>query len=368
MKNEISKSNYSDKDKKKFLIVKRYDISMDKQGKIFGQIKNYIKSQKIFEFNEKIKLGKLEVLKGPRFDKDKKLIPYSFVGDKYFVTQRREAIKNVTSFLRQSHRLDKINKDFSKIKSEGDLYSKYYKTYTKLITNNNINSEKEDIKPLPKFIKKNLEKQERVLKRFGTFENFEEIIRNKLLKKNDKNKKDLLLKINDLSSSTTKYIKTDDINPNLKNWNFKLRNPKIKGIYKRKGYFKATSLNEDLYSIINLNKDKQIFVNPFKINLNNNKKNSSLNKRTTREENLGALKLRGKNILEKALNNRRKINKIIDNNQSFKSSSFRLNKNFSFVGENEKNLSQNYDDRVFAFNYDLKYKYDKKENITKFHN
>ena len=266
MKNEIAKSNISEKENKKFLILKRYDISVDKQGKIFGQIKNYVKSQNIFDFNQKIKLGKLDVIKGPRFDKDKKLIPYSFVGDKYFVTQRREAIKSITHIFKPSSMQDKINKEFNKIKSESDMHSRYIKTFSKLTTNNNnINNEKGIITPIPKYLKKNLLKQERILKRQENYENFEENIINKLLKKTNKNKKDLLLKMNDLSNSSN-YLKTDDLNANLKNWNFKLRNPKIDGIYKRKGYFKVTSLNEDLFSIINLNKEKQIFVNPFKNN------------------------------------------------------------------------------------------------------
>ena len=368
MKNEIAKSNISEKENKKFLILKRYDISVDKQGKILGQIKNYVKSQNIFDFNQKIKLGKLDVIKGPRFDKDKKLIPYSFVGDKYFVTQRREAIKSITHIFKPSSKQDKINKEFNKIKSESDMYSRYIKTFSKLTTNNNnINNEKGIITPIPKYLKKNLLKQERILKRQENYENFEENIINKLLKKTNKNKKDLLLKMNDLSNSSN-YLKTDDLNANLKNWNFKLRNPKIDGIYKRKGYFKVTSLNEDLFSIINLNKEKQIFVNPFKNNFYKHIKNS-LNSKTTRIDFLSTLKLKGKNILDKRFSNKRKMNRIIENSQSFKSSSYKnFNQNLSFIEKNERNLSQNFEDRIFAFNYNLKYKYDKTEIINKFHN
>ena len=368
MNNEISKSNNNENDKKKILLVKRYNLSMDKQGKIFKQIKTYINSQKIFDLNGKIRLGKLEILKGPRFDKNKNLIPYSYVGsDRYFITQRREALKYLSHIFKPGEKQLKNNnnKEFSKVKSESDMYSRFLKTFSKLVTNNNINKEKKKImKPIPKSLKNNLAKQEQILKRFGTYENLEESIENRLLKKTKKNKRDLLLKLNDFSNTTTN-IKYNDLNANLKNWNFKLRNPKINGLYKRKGYFKATSLNEDLYSIINLNKEKQIFVNPFNYFCKN-----KFNRKIAREEFLGPLKLKGINILEKGISNRRKNNRMSENTQIIKTnSSFKnLNQNFSFIEKNEKNLSQNFEDRVFALDYNSKNKYEKSENINKFYN
>ena len=367
MNDEISKSNNNENDKKKILLVKKYNLSMDKQGKIFKQIKTFIHSQKIFELNEKIRLGKLEILKGPRFDKNKNLIPYSYVGsDRYFVTQRREAIKYLSHIFKPGEKqLKNSNKEFSKVKSESDMYSRFLKTFSKLATNNNLNNEKKKImKPIPKSLKSNLTKQEKILKRFGTYENLEESIENILLKRTKKNKKDLLLKLNDFSNTTTN-IKNNDLSANLKNWNFKLRNPKINGLYERKGYFKATSLNEDLYSIINLNKEKQIFVNPFNYFYKN-----KLNRKITREEFLRSLKLKGINILEKGISNRRKNNRMSENTQITKTnSSFKnLNQNFSFIEKNERNLSQNFEDMVFALDYNLKNKYEKSENVNKFHN
>jgi len=364
MNRDISKTNNIENDKKKILFIKRYNLSMDKQGKIFDQIKKYMNSKKVFELNEKVRIGKLEILKGPRFDKNKNLIPYSYVGsDRYFITQRREAIKNLTHVFKSGEKQFKNNKEFSKIKSESDMYSRFLKTASKyVITNNIINEKKKIIKPIPKYLKSNLERQEKILKRFGTYENLEGSIENMLLKKTHKNKKDLLLKLNDLSNSTT-HLKNDGINANLKNWNFELRNPKINGLYKRNGYFKATSLNEDLYSIINLNKENQICVNPFNYF---NKRN--LNKKITRREYLGTLKLRGVNILEKAINNRRKTNRISENTQIIKTNSFKnLNQNFSFIEKNDRNISQNFEDKIFALDYKSKDEYDKIESINKFH-
>ena len=189
MNDEISKSNNNENDKKKILLVKKYHLSMDKQGKIFKQIKTFIHSQKIFELNEKIRLGKLEILKGPRFDKHKNLIPYSYVGsDRYFVTQRREAIKYLSHIFKPGEKqLKNNNKEFSKVKSESDMYSRFLKTFSKIVTNNNLNNEKKKImKPIPKSLKSNLAKQEKILKRFGTYENLEESIENILLKRTKK--------------------------------------------------------------------------------------------------------------------------------------------------------------------------------------
>ena len=368
MENEVSKFDNKEKEKKKTLIIKKYNLSMDKQGQIYKQIKIYKESEKIFEFNDKIKLGKLEILKGPRFDKDKNLIPYSYIGpDRFFITRRREAIKSISPLFKYESRRNKTNnKDFSKILSDKDIYSKFNSLGNK---NSIINREKKALKPIPKYIKIKLDKQEKMMKRFGTFDNLEENIEKMLLKKTNKNKKDLLLKISDTNNSIGGYIKYNDINANLKNWNFELRNPKIKGLYKRKGYFKATSLNEDLYSIINLNKTKQIFVNPFK-NIYVKDKKNSLNKKISKEIFLSSLKLKGVNVLEKVFQNRRKKNEIInENTPSSKTNSFRnFIQNFSFLEKNERIIDDNLDEKTFISDYDNKYEYNKSENINKFHN
>ena len=45
MENEVSKFDNKEKEKKKTLIIKKYNLSMDKQGQIYKQ-KRYIKNQK----------------------------------------------------------------------------------------------------------------------------------------------------------------------------------------------------------------------------------------------------------------------------------------------------------------------------------
>ena len=158
MENEVSKFDNKEKEKKKTLIIKKYNLSMDKQGQIYKQIKIYKESEKIFEFNDKIKLGKLEILKGPRFDKDKNLIPYSYIGpDRFFITRRREAIKSISPLFKYESRRNKTNnKDFSKILSDKDIYSKFNSLGNK---NSIINREKKALKPIPKYIKIKLDKQ-----------------------------------------------------------------------------------------------------------------------------------------------------------------------------------------------------------------
>ena len=377
MPNESTKTETNkEKDKKRILILKKYELAFDKNGKILDKIKNYMKSKKILDFNNEIKEGKLEYLKGPRYDNNKNLIPYSYVGpDRYFIFHRREAIKNMTSIISKDH---KHNKDFSRIKSDGNIYSKFIRNFEKKMTNSNFNlktgitnrEEKIKMKKVPKYLEMNLKKQENIFEKLETYENYRENFEKKVMEKTKKNKSDLLLKLNETNYFVNKYSEIDEINANLKNWNFQLRNPKIHGIYKRKGYFKATSLNEDLYSMINLNKNKQIFVNPFNNNFFEKFGKNILKSPINKKLNLKALKLTGTNILEKIIKNKRKKNSINEDNEILKAkSSFRsaITNNFSYDDRSSRNYSENYQDKLFASNYNKKYKYDKKENTYKFH-
>ena len=82
---------------KKTLIIRKYNSYLDKERKIIKEIDNYLKTERIFDENNKIFLNKLIKTKCPRYDKNKKLIPYSFVGpEKIFHLKRRKGIKNRT--------------------------------------------------------------------------------------------------------------------------------------------------------------------------------------------------------------------------------------------------------------------------------
>ena len=363
MLKKILKSEKKEKDKKKILILKKYDVSKDKKRQIIDQIKKFNNSIKIFQFHDKIKLGKLVVLKGPRYDEHKNLIPYSYIGpNRFLFTHRREALKNLSSIFKFESKYEKTHKEFNKTKSVTDIYSKLMRTFTHNFKN--INEEKKSIKPLPNYLKKKLELQEKIIKRFGNYETEEKNLEQILIKKTNKNKNNLLLNFSDLGI----YKKTEVINPNLENWNFKLRNPKEKGKYKRKGYFKATSLNDELYSVINLNKTKQIFINPFK-NIYHKEKQKTLNNNKTKEENLLTLNLQGTKVLEKAVNNKRKKNELYESNSSKKSNKYKsLRKNNSHNDNLVKNLSENYDEKTFISDYNNKYEYYKTYNTTKLHN
>jgi hypothetical protein len=281
----------------------------------------------------------------------------------------------MTSIISKDH---KHNKDFSRIKSDGNIYSKFIRNFEKKMTNSNFNlktgitnrEEKIKMKKVPKYLEMNLKKQENIFEKLETYENYRENFEKKVMEKTKKNKSDLLLKLNETNYFVNKYSEIDEINANLKNWNFQLRNPKIHGLYKRKGYFKATSLNEDLYSMINLNKNKQIFVNPFNNNFFEKFGKNILKSPINKKLNLKALKLTGTNILEKIIKNKRKKNSINEDNEILKAkSSFRsaITNNFSYDDRSSRNYSENYQDKLFASNYNKKYKYDKKENTYKFH-
>ena len=67
-------------------------------------------------------------------------------------------------------------------------------------------------------------------------------------------------------------------------------------------------------------------------------------------------------------NNQRKSNILSENNQSVKYNSFKnLSYFFSPNEKNERNMGDNYDEKVFAFDYNTKTKYNSKNNINKFH-
>jgi len=350
MQNETPKINNKEEEKKRLLFIKKYNSSSDTNGKIMSQIKEYIKQTKILELNDKIKLGKLETLKGPRYDKEKNLIPYSYVGpDKFFIIYRREAIKNaknVSPIFKHIHKQEKNNKDKSGI----NMNSKFVKTLPKYNERNinNINSEKIMDRPLPKIMKAKLENQEHILKRLFTYENIQTNIEKLISKKTKKNKLNILMNLNKNNTPKNNYKITDDINANLKNWNFKLRNPKEHGKYRRNGYLKLTSLNDDLFSIINLNKTKQFF--PFK-------QGKFLN-----------LKLKGKNILEKRIiTNQKKGKKNSENNSSIRLGSRKNSKADFSSHEKTENLSINFDEKIFALNYNGTPKYNRKKNKDKFY-
>ena len=149
---------------------------------------------------------------------------------------------------------------------------------------------------LPESINFNLLKQEKILKNYLHFQNLMKNKNIKTVRKKKKIRKELLGNI--LGKNT--FYKSDNnfyINDNLKNWNFKLRNHIINGKYERNGYLQTSPRNEDLYSIVNLNKEKEIIVNP----LTKNKTNFVIvrNKELTKDQNkefLGTLKIDGNNL------------------------------------------------------------------------
>ena len=84
---------------KKILILKQYKSCYDKENRIKNQIKNFLKTEKILESNDKILIGKIIKQKCPRFDKNKNIIPYSFVGpDRVFILKRRKVIKSQENY------------------------------------------------------------------------------------------------------------------------------------------------------------------------------------------------------------------------------------------------------------------------------
>ena len=409
---------------KKVFILKKYKSCFDKGKIIKNEINNYLKTEKILESNDKILIGKLVKQKGPRFDKNKKIIPYSFVGsDRLKFLKRRKALKNASPLalnkLLNQNKIYNFNKNnynnniyindnndkkdnmneplpnndyflheniFKVIDNEhlNIIYQNIYNKIKKNKTiggnfgniNNNINSfnKKKGYRTLnnklfqlPDSIRNNLIKQENILKNHINFEKIIKNINKTTLKKLNniykvnKVKKDLLLNAFDnYNNSLNKSEKILLFNNNLKNWNFKLRNPKINGLYERKGYFKTSSSYEELYSTINLNKQKEIFVNPFKINKKNIINLIKKNKRQKYIESLESLKVDGNNLFEYEFRNEMKLEgkkKLYDllklNEMQYKSENKEKLSDF----EIEKNIKELYKDKIIANDYINNYSY-----------
>ena len=391
---------------KKILILKQYKSCYDKENRIINEIKNFLKTEKILESNDKILIGKIIKQKCPRFDKNKNIIPYSFVGpDRMFMLKRRKAINfqehyslndalfhknnaliNQIYHISNKQNNNNINDDseenrsnkekikqesYYKIIDNGYLYNLYQtinnrirefhsmennkkrknNLVNKIILNKTMN--KNNFK-LPESINFNLLKQEKILKNYLHFQN---LMKNKNIKTVRKKKiirKELLGNI--LGKNT--FYKSDNnfyINDNLKNWNFKLRNHIINGKYERNGYLQTSPRNEDLYSIVNLNKEKEIIVNPLK----KNKTNYMImrNKELAKDQNIeffGTLKINGNNLFNYEFRNEMKIQgkkKLYDFSQlneiNYKSESNEKSPELN----NENNLNEIYKDKIIAYDY-----------------
>ena len=404
-------------DKKKLrriLILKKYKSCFDKQLKIKHEIKDYLKTEKILEPNDKILIGTLVKQKCPRFDKDRKLIPYSYVGpNRTFVLKRRKALKNSTPFaLNQFLEQNKFNlnnikihknisekkqnnnspdlsgyisdKDnhpqekyfkiidnkylnrmykniYNKIKKNHSMTNNEYKTNCKIIGNKFSKTLGKKNHQLPESLTRNLLKQEKILKNNLNLEKLRQNINKIIIKKVNKINKELLINIVDNNNNSVEKPEKMTLNNSiLKNWNFKLRNPKVNGLYQQNGYYRTNMSDEELYSIINLNKEKEIFVNSLK---NNNKNNyiynirkKQLNKDLEKVESLEAIKVKGNNLLDYEFKNEMKLKgkkKLYD---IIKLSKIRYrdeNKEKISGYDLENNFKDCYNEKIFAYDYDV---------------
>ena len=455
---------------KKTLIIRKYNSYLDKERRIIKEIDKYLKTERIFDDNNRIFLNKLIKTKCPRYDKNKMLIPYSFVGpEKIFHIKRRKGIKNRTplvlndilqnkilqnylnnmndnenntinnkenkenkenidnkdnkdnidskynkdndiqeenEFMENSyelteeenniktHRVKKRNENndeknkfnfytvidnedlkniyhsiYNKIKSYHSIphksNNKKLKSNTKAKSNENMHFKTCESKGYPDNLRNILFKQEKILKENKNFEKMFEKINNRILLKTHKNN-NLLLNSNNNDSRNNKFFqlkinKINNTNNNYRNWNFKLRNPKINGEYKSNGYFLASTLNDELYSTVNLNKDNEIFVNPLQsseknsFNLVRKKSKKKFNKEYEKIKSLEKLKINGNNLFEYEFHNEMKIKgkkKLYDKYKLDEFNFKEKNKEKISHFDIENNLKEFYSNKVFAYNYD----------------
>ena len=471
---------------KKTLIIRKYNSYLDKERKIIKEIDNYLKTERIFDENNKIFLNKLIKTKCPRYDKNKRLIPYSFVGpEKIFHLKRRKGIKNrtplvlndilqnkiVQNYLNhmndkdkdnnpinnkdnrenkenkenkeskenienkenidnkdidmqdehefmdnsyefteeeniiKTHRAKKRNENndeknkfnFYTVIDNEDLKNIYHSIYDKIKKYHSIPHKKSnnklkekaktksnenmyfktcESKGYPDSLRNILFRQEKILKENRNFEKIFEKINNRILLKTHKNKNNnLLLNSNNNDSRNNKFFqikinKINNTNNNYRNWNFKLRNPKINGEYKSNGYFLASTLNDELYSTVNLNKDNEIFANPLQSSERNSfkvirkKSKKKFNKEYEKIKSLETLKIKGNNLFEYEFHNEMKIKgkkKLYDKYKLDEFNFKEKNKEKISHFDIENNLKEFYSNKIFASNYD-------KNNYSLLHN
>ena len=280
-----------------------------------NQEKDYFKTEPNIIFNQKPK--------GPKFDKNNKLIPYTYVGPanifssnnnsrKYYSSNKvsyADSSQSLNTSRRQSRRSSKKivfkkiidgNKNSQICFLNSNSLSKIYSEIKDRIKNNKKNYEREEsmlFLDFPKFIKKNIINQENILSKFSDFKKQREKVQKKLLKRTLKeNNQELLInKSNDyiVKNQVNLYKdKNEDIDKKYGDnlWSITLRNPSKNGEYEHIGFQNVGSITEPKYTSFNLSRTAEFCSTPeckSKIKIKN------LNNLV-----LSNLEIKGKNLLD----------------------------------------------------------------------
>ena len=256
-------------------------------------------------------------LKGPRFDENDNLIPYSIVGEKYFkkkknlfnnnnsesISFNRSTVRSNTQKLNNNNLSEYINDYQLK-----NIFNNFKENIEKNKYNNNNNDELYKTINLPKCLEKNLltnhlNIQEKNLENFNNIQQFRKnFIKKKEFKKHNNHnlllnksdnfrlKKESLEFLYNLNNKNNKNNNYPNIGNGLQNWAMGLRRPKnFKGI--RRGYVNIGNDIHPFWSKIQekypvVNENIVIPINNNETNNNNNNNNSNILFTRTLTENI----------------------------------------------------------------------------------
>lgn len=198
--------------------------------KFFGDERNFLNT------DSNIYVGRKP--RGPRYDENNELIPYSFVGNSNYLQKSTLKKSNTKKILNQSSKTTETQAQLLKKKGENfDIIdSKYLQNYYTDIKNHTIRNKEKDnkilLRTLPNLIRDQLKNQEKNLNEYDVLNNMSKTMENYLVRKTKKKKEQLLMTnvdsylfrkavLNTIEGKTPKEIKLGD-----NNWYFDLRRPK----------------------------------------------------------------------------------------------------------------------------------------------
>jgi len=392
---------------KKLNIIKNLKDHKEKERikKILSEYKEKQKNDYFLKQNN-IFIGKINLRK-TFFDKNNKLIPYSFVGPSSQFSQlskskQNNKQKNFNSLSTSRIEKQRNTKDLTNGNNTQVIDNLILKNYFEEIRKK-ISTDKEKkrdrnklLSKVPSPVKKSLMYQENIFRKNNQEKKIMKLIEERLKKKTKRhNLSDLLMnksKNYDAKNQENIIMEKCITNGNkFQNnmWNITLRNPQINGKYEEVGYLNIRDKYDPIYTLFNINrnisyfnkpiltpnKKIKIYDNDINININNGRKiNEYSNKKFTSFngdifdvktkhklkflDSIKSLEVSGKNLLDVEESRESQINgkKIFYNRQEFELMHFKQrlkakNKKYKSEKEIHVNINDIYKDKTFAMNY-----------------
>ena len=401
------KINFIEKDETIFQKPKKLNIILNlKNHKEKDRIKKilteFTKKQKndYFLKQNNIFIGKINLRK-TFFDKNNKLIPYSFVGPASQFSQISKSKQNnkqknfnslsTSRIEKQRNTKDLTNGNNTQIIDNIVLKSYFDEIRKKISTDSEKKRDRNKLlNKVPSSVKKRLICQENIFRRNNQQKKIEKLIEERLKKRTKRhNLSDLLMNrskdYNSKNQEITIMEKCITNGNKFKNnmWNITLRNPRINGKYEEVGYLNIRDKYDPLYTLFNINSNISFFNKPIltpnkriklhnknngrKINEYSNKKIASFNGdiydlKTKHNlkilDSIKNLEVSGKSLLDVEEKRESKIKgkKILYNRQEFELMHFKQrlkakNKKYKSDIEMPININDIYKDKIFAINY-----------------